>query len=706
MNVTEFRSDLLNAVLDCLIPPDDFPGAVAAGVPEYVNRQLNGDLRHLASKITDGLAALDSEARDSAGGDFWQLTAQAQTDLLRRVEAGEVQSVWTVPPGEFLALMVNLAAEGYYADPGNGGNLEEISWKMMGYSPRRPVPEPELPTIPVLPNTPPMPAVTDEYDVVVVGAGVAGGIVAAKLAEAGRRVLLLERGRHFEHLSDVPRDHLRNHRLALYGVNTDSNMEDKPRVHVDQRGRVQVVKPFEPNYHLNAMTLGGGALVYGMQAWRFLPDDFRMATKYGVPEGSSLADWPISYDDLAPYYDQAEWEIGVAGDATGHLNKGARARPYPMPPVRDNAMRVVLNKGAAKLGWQTAPVPLAMNTVARDGRDACIECAQCIGFACPVNAKAGSFNTMLPRAFATGHCTLVCEAQAERIQTDANGKVTGLSYFTIKEGQPVRHVVRAAQVVVSAGAIESARLLLLSANSREPNGLGNNSDQVGRHLQGHYYPGALGLFEESVYDGIGPGVAISTCDFNHDNEGVIGGAMLANEFVKIPIIYWRGDLPPELPKWGLQSKRWVRENYRRTHTVQGPVQEIPSPEGRVTLDPEVRDRFGLPVIRSSGTQHPETVRTSEFMRQKAIAWLKASGAKKVWSYPVTLGLSGGQHQAGTCRMGKDPKTSVTDSYGRVHGHENLFVVDGAIHVTNGGFNPVLTIMALAFRSAEEIARST
>ncbi len=704
MSQPDFRSELLNALLDCLIPPDDFPGAVAAGVPEYVNRQLNGDLRHLASKITDGLKALDTEAKAIEGAGFGELASEVQTALLRKVEAGQVATCWSISPAAFVVLMANLAAEGFYADPGNGGNRGEVSWKMMGYTTGRPVPEPDLPTIPVLPNTPPMPEVTDEYDVVVVGAGVAGGIVAAKLAEAGRRVLLLERGKHHEKLSDVSRDHLRNHRLSLYGVNTDSDMDGKPRVHVDQQGTIQVVKPFEPNYHLNAMTLGGGALVYGMQSWRFLPDDFRMATKYGVPEGSSLADWPISYEDLAPYYEQAEWEIGVAGDATGHLNKGERAKPYPLPPVRDNAMRVVLKNGAEKLGWNTAPVPLAMNTVARNGREACIECAHCIGFACPTNAKAGSFNTMLPRAFATGRCTLVCEAQADRIQTDAEGKVTGLSYFTMKDGQPVRHVVRAAQVVVSAGAIESARLLMLSANSQEPNGLGNNSDQVGRHLQGHYYPGAVGLFEESVYDGIGPGVSISTCDFNHDNEGVIGGAMLANEFIKIPIIYWRNDLPPDLSRWGLENKRWVRENYRRTHMVQGPVQEIPSPEGRVTLDPEVRDCYGLPVIRLSGTQHPETVRTAEFMRQKAIRWLEASGAKKIWSYPPGLVLGGGQHQAGTCRMGNDPKTSVTDSYGRVHGHKNLFVVDGAIHVTNGGFNPVLTIMALAFRSAEEIAR--
>lgn len=705
MTMTDLQDRTLRAMLDCLIPPDDFAGAVEAGVVDYFERQMAGDLRHLSSRVAEGLDALEGEAQAVRGVSFADLAPNEQAQLLGEVEAGRVHGAWPERSEAFFNLLLNLAAEGYYADPGNGGNRDEVAWKMIGYSRRREGASGDLPTIPVLPGTPgPLP-LTDEYDVVVIGAGVAGGIVAARLAEEGKRVLLLERGRHFERLSDVPQDHLRNHRLALYGVNTDFHPEANPRVWIDQQGDSHVLLPHQPGYHNNAMTTGGGALVYGMQAWRFLPDDFRMATRYGVPEGSSLADWPISYDDLAPYYDQAEWEIGVAGDAEGHRHKGMRRQGYPMPPVAENPMRRVLQKGASALGWSCAPVPLALNTMARDGREACIECGQCIGFTCPTNAKAGSFNTMLPRAFATGRCTMVTEAQVGRIETDGTGRVTGVSYFTMKDGVPERHTVRAGVVVVSAGAIESARLLLLSDNAREPQGLGNNSDQVGRHLQGHYYPGALGIFPERVNDGHGPGVSIATCDFNHGNEGVIGGAMLANEFMRLPIIYWRGDLPPGTPRWGLANKRFVRENYARTHAVQGPVQEIPSPDGRVTLDPEVKDRYGLPVIRLSGTQHPETVRTAEFMRQRAVEWLQASGAETVWSYPPGLVLSGGQHQAGTCRMGRDPQTSVTDSYGRVHGHDNLFVVDGSIHVTNGGFNPVLTIMALAFRSAEEIARA-
>jgi len=164
-------------------------------------------------------------------------------------------------------------------------------------------------------------------------------------------------------------------------------------------------------------------------------------------------------------------------------------------------------------------------------------------------------------------------------------------------------------------------------------------------------------------------------------------------------------LPPEMPRWGLAAKQYIRENYRRTIHLQGPIQDIPNPEARVTIDPSVRDRWQIPVARLSGTTHPESMRTADFLRHKAEQWLAASGAKKVWSHPPQLTLSGGQHQAGTCRMGTDPKTSVTESRGRVHGLENLFVIDGSVHVTNGGFNPVLTIMAIAFRNAIYLAES-
>jgi choline dehydrogenase-like flavoprotein len=541
------------------------------------------------------------------------------------------------------------------------------------------------------------------YDAIVIGTGAGGGTVAALLAEAGRSVLLLERGQE-QSFTEIGRDNLRNQRISLYGHNAGPDIVGNPRVFVNPSGHAQTVRPHEGGYCNNAATVGGGTRVYLGQAWRFMEQDFRMATEYGVPEGSSLADWPLTYQDLEPYYERAEWEVGVCGDGAANSHQAPRRRDYPMPPMSTPLPSRTLKQGADRLGWNTFPIPFLINSVPYSGRDACIRCNHCVGFACPTDAKNGSQNTMLPRAMRTGYCTLVTSAMTERIDTDSRGDVVGVTYITDAGGIPRRETARSRIVVVSAGAVESARLLLNSATSVHPRGLGNQFDQVGRHLQGHYYPNTYGILDHDVYDGLGPGAHLATCRFNHGNAGIIGGGMLADELTTLPLIVWKNCLPPDVPRWGIENKKWMRENYRRFVRIMGPVQDIPSPTARVTLDTSVRDKYGIPVARLSGTTHPETVKTARFMWERAREWMKAAGAIKQWGNPPGLFLSGGQHQAGTCRMGRDPETSVADPYGRVHAHDNLFVVDASLHVTNGGFNPVLTVFALAFRCGEHIAK--
>ena len=539
-----------------------------------------------------------------------------------------------------------------------------------------------------------------DFDAIIVGSGAGGGIVACVLAEAGKHVLVLERGRALN-FADVGRDHLRNQRLSIYGHNAGPDLDGNPRVFVDPFGKRRIVRPHELDYHNNAACVGGGTRVYGAQAWRFPPDDFRMASKYGVPDGSSLSDWPISYDDLEPFYERAEWELGAAGDGSALQKLIPRKRDYPLPPVASSPQTDALKKGAQTLGWQVSPVPLLINTTPYNNRAACAGCKYCVGFACPTDAKNGTQNTVIPRAMATGNCEFEVDAIAEKINTDSQGNITGVTYIRASE----RRVARSKVVIVSGGAIESARLLLNSHSTHHINGLGNDHDQLGRNLQGHLYPRAYGLMPVSVFNGIGPGVSIATTQFNHDNDGVIGGGMLADDFIKPPIDFWYDSLPPDLPRWGLRNKQFMRDNYTRVLHVRGPVQDIPNPDGRVTVDPSVTDRWGIPVARLSGTTHEETVKTAEFMRERGEEWLRASGCESVWSARPDLMLSGRQHQAGTCRMGHDPKSSVTDQWGRVHNLDNLYVVDGSLHVTNGGFNPVLTIMALAYRCADHIAKN-
>ncbi len=548
-----------------------------------------------------------------------------------------------------------------------------------------------------------------DYDAIVVGSGAGGGVAAAVLAEAGKSVLLLERGRNLS-FEAVGRDHLRNQRMPVYGHNAGPDIDGNPRtieadsfpILVGQAlGDLRLLRPHEPGYQNNAACVGSGTRVYAGQAWRFMPQDFRMASEYGLPKGSSLADWPITYEDMAPYYEKVEWEIGICGDHRTMTHLPAYDRPYPMPALPLPHKSGIHKRGLESLGWQWLRVPRLINSVPYNDRPGCINCQHCVGYACPADAKNGSQNTTVPRALRSGNCTLRAEVMVERLDSSDGGRITGV---TVIDAAGERQTYTADVLVLSCGAVETARLLLNSATRHEPTGIGNSGDQVGRNLQGHYYPGAAGLFPDVMFDGVGPGCSIATCEFNHGNDGIIGGGFLGDEDIVTPITLWKRFYPPDAPRWGIEAKRFMRDNFRRINDVTGPVQEIPSPEARVTVNPRVKDKYGIPVVHLSGKTHPETVRSARFMHERAKEWLLASGATKVWGKPPPRYLSGGQHQAGTCRMGEDSATSVVDPFCRVHSHDNLFIADGSPHVTNGGFNPVETIMALAWRTAENIVK--
>jgi choline dehydrogenase-like flavoprotein len=540
----------------------------------------------------------------------------------------------------------------------------------------------------------------NKVNAVVVGSGAGGGIVAKELATHGWSVVLLERGKWYTPW-ECRKDDLRNQRTTLLGSAFGPEEEGHPRVAIDPDGRERVLSPSMAGYNNNAACVGGGTLSYGAMAWRFMEKDFRMRSTYGAPEGSTLEDWPLSYDDLEPHYDKAEYEIGVSGDVEPDPFKAPRRRPLPMPPLPPSREHRMLKAAALKLGLHPFDLPMLRNTVPYNGRPACMRCRWCVGFACEVNAKCGTQNTVIPTALATKNCELRTGCVVREVTTDAQGKVTGVDYFDADDR--LQHQP-ADVVVVACAAIESARLLLNSKNRFFPNGLGNSNDWVGRNLQGHTYSGGYGLFEQDIYDDLGPGASIAICDYNHGNPGLRGGAMLTNEFIRLPI-QAIGVLPPGTPRWGKGHKDAMRQFYRRIVAVHGPTQEMPVFDARVQVDPKVNDRWGIPVARMSGGKHPHSVEIAMFMTEKAEQWLKTAGAVKTWKKMPGKGLSGGQHQAGTCRMGNDPKTSVVDRYCRVHDFDNLYVIDGSVHVTNGGFNPVLNIMAIAYWASAHLVKT-
>jgi choline dehydrogenase-like flavoprotein len=704
----------LIAILNRLIPADRFPAVSELGAVAFVEARLASSHTAAAPGVLAFLTELEQPTPDGATDiAFTTATASEQDAWLARAFADRAPAAESAAGGALagasvtapLSILMELAAQCWLGQPHSGAG-DRSPWSMIGFRPE--------PDGMVWPDTPvSMPAigwseVADAYDAVVIGSGPGGATAAQVLCTAGWRVLVVERGEWLG-AGDLPADHLRNDRSAT-GLLPPTSPESSgdPRV-LSAGSTKRVVYPEEAVlWHRNPMTVGGGSRVYGAQAWRFSPSDFRMASRYGVPAGSALADWPIDYDELEPYYSSAESLLGVAGGegtGGGPGAEGRRGCPFPMPPTPDSPLAPLLRGGAEVLGFGTGPVPLAVNTVPYAGRPACLRCGSCVGFGCPGDMKNGSHNTTLTLALRTGRCDLLLATQVGRITVNSASRADGVLLLHQGAGGVERRTIRARFILVGAGAVESARLLLNSAHDAEPHGLGNDEDMVGRHLQGHVYSGGLGLFDEDVQDSRGPGSCLATSWFRHGNPGVVGGGVLANDFVPTPLNAWnllRNHAM--IDKWGLGTKTGLARNYRRMALVLGATQEVTSASSRVSVANEVTDRLGLPVARLSGGLHPADLHTAAFLSEQAVRWLQASGARSTTSmylYP-SVGPSGFQHQAGTCRMGEDPRRSVTDRWGRLWSQPNVVIVDGSTHVTNGSVNPMLTIFANSLRIADHL----
>lgn len=534
---------------------------------------------------------------------------------------------------------------------------------------------------------------------IVVGAGAGGGVVAKELAVNGLSVVLFERGGWPDYDKHI-NDELISQRIQILGSAFGPDGDIHPRVRIDDDGTRRVVKPSSWDYNHVAACVGSGTVSYGAMAWRYMPEDFKMKSTYGALEDSTLEDWPVSYDDLEPYYEKAEWEIGVSGDMRENPFAAPRKKDYPMPPFELSRDGHFLTAAARKLGYHPFPIPMLRNSVPYNNRPACIRNRNCVGFQCPVNGKNGTHNTVIPTAMATGNCEVRVYCQVAEILSDASGKVTGVRYFD----RDNREQIQTADIVVlAASATETARLMLNSKSKLFPDGIGNSSGWVGRNLQGHAYTGAYGLFDYEIRDMAGPGATFGICDFNHHNPGIIGGGLLCNEFNRLPYAFSQLR-PPGEARWGMAHKEFQRNNYKRVAGLHGPVQEMPAFNARVTVDENVKDYWGIPVAALSGSRHPLDHEQCRFLSEKAEGILKEAGAVRTWLNVGGRGLSGGQHQCGTARMGNDPLTSVVNRYGQSHDVDNLFIADGSVFVTGGGFNPVLTILAVGYWVADYIVR--
>ena len=527
-----------------------------------------------------------------------------------------------------------------------------------------------------------------DYDVVIVGSGAGAGVAAHVLTEAGLHCLVLERAPAL-----TTQQMTSPHGASARTFSGIDRLVDSPALGAPRVVNGELTPPGVSQWNGNAMTLGGGTRVYGAMAWRFSPEDFAMGSTYG----GQFVDWPITYDELAPFYDKVEHFVGVAGPTEPAAHDGPRRRPYPMGAVPLNTIGERLAEGARRVDLPTTTPPLAINTEVYNRRPACVQCALCIGHSCPADAKNGTHNTVLPSALATGRCTVTAPAVVTGLVVE-RGAVNGVSF--VADGA-VRQV-RARHVVLAAGAIESARLLLASD-------IDDPHDQIGRYLQGHLYAGATGLFPDPVQDLLGPGPSIATTLYRHGNEGVSGGGILANDFTPTPFEAWTGLVEAGfVSAYGATTVDELAFAYRRSAVVIGPVHETPQAESRVTISASLRDRVGVPIVHlDSPGPHANDLAVADLLTDRARMWLSASGAVKTVAtqWRPRRGPSADQHQAGTCRMGTDPATSVTDVSGRLWNHRGITIADGALHPTNGGVNPVLTILANSWRVNELLAAS-
>ena len=539
-----------------------------------------------------------------------------------------------------------------------------------------------------------------EVDFVVIGSGAGGGIMAKQLAVAGFSVVVLEQGGWGKY----GREHEYNKDEWLnMNLSDDDRLMSDPARQRNTFRRSENVKATAGN-HSYGCVVGGGTVTYGSSSWRHLPYEFReVSADATIPSGTGMADWPITYEELEPYYTQAEWEIGISGQRVNSPFVAPMSRDYPVPAVPLKSSGALLYTAASKMGLTAVPGPLAIITKPYMGRAACVNCGICSGYGCQVRARSSSAVTMLPVAEKTGRCEIRVKSYAREIAVDGAGRVTGVIYF---DGQKREVRQRAKAVVLSANGTESARLLLMSKSARFPDGLANSSGVVGRYLMTGNTVSANALFEHPLneYKGVISGAAIVDYVPSDPKRGFYGGGRMTARGYQTPLDLGLNGLSPDAPRWGSGYKQALREEANHRMTITSFVTQMPLATNRVDLDPDVKDDWGLPAMRITSSSHADDLKAAEFFRKKSIEILQAAGAKKVWAPPVS-DTRGGAHNRGTCRMGNDPKTSVVDKHHRAHDVPNLFIVDGSVLVTGGRNHPTMTIQALAFRAADRIIDS-
>ena len=508
---------------------------------------------------------------------------------------------------------------------------------------------------------------TDDTVIVVIGSGAGGGTLANELCQKGIPVVLLEAGARQSIESFVNDEWDSFGQLAWLDKRTTS-------------GSWRVARDFAGLPAWICKTVGGSTTHWAGASLRFQEHEFRVRSEYGEVEGANLLDWPLTLQELEPYYDKAEDKLGVT-------------RTNGIPGLPGNNNFKVMYAGAKRLGYKDVHTGrMAINSRPRDGRSHCLQIGFCFQ-GCKSGAKWSTLYTEIPKAEETGKLDLRPESHALQIQHNDSGKVTGVLYAD-KDGN--QQVQKARAVCVAGNSIETPRLLLNSASSRYPDGLANASGQVGRNYMRHMTGSVYATFDKPVnmYRGTTMAGIITDESINDPSRGFVGGYEMETLGLGLP--FMGAFLDPGM--WGREFAA-AMDLYENTAGMWLVGEDMPQESNAITLHPEETDRHGLPVPNVHFDDHPNDIAMRSHAYKRGSAVYEAVGATKTWEtppYPST-------HNLGTCRQSAKPEDGVCNGFGQTHDIANLFISDGSQFTTGGAENPTLTIVTLAIRQADYIA---
>ncbi|WP_077624783.1 GMC family oxidoreductase [Sediminibacillus massiliensis] len=556
----------------------------------------------------------------------------------------------------------------------------------------------------------------DKVEVVTVGVGWTGGIIAAELAKQGVKVVGLERGKSrstddFQHVHDEYRYAIR------YELMQDLSRETITfRNHREERA----LPMRQLGSFLLGEGLGGAGVHWNGQTWRFLPYDLQIKTmtdeKYGknkLGEDYTLQDWGITYEELEPYFYQFELTAGISGE--GNKNSAPRENDYPTPPMKETPITKRFKDAAEKLKLSPFHMPSANLSETYENPDGqtinqCQYCGFCERFGCEYGAKTSPNITVIPTAENTGNFELRTHANVTEVIYEG-GKATGVKYIDLQTGE---EFIQPADIVVLTSYVMNNVRLLLNSGIGRPYDPESRTGVIGKNYCYQILPGATGFFEDekfNTYMGAGSlGAAVD--DYNGDNfdhsdlNFIHGGTIAITQTGQRPIN--NNTVPNDTPNWGKEFKSQSIKYYHRNLSIGVQGASIPHRNNYLSLDPDYKDVFGRPLLRLTYDFTEQDRNLHKYLSEKCVEIMKEMGASKVEPREISDHYSivpyQTTHNTGGAIMGADPETSAVNNYSQMWDVDNLFVVGASAFAHNGGYNPTGTVGALAYRAAEGIMK--